>query len=150
MGTMSSRPSTLVMLAIVRKSTVPTAWNRSVPVPPQIVAPKGVLPVPKTRKMSSSAPPSTVSGPPTKIRSRCELPVIVWAAALPSMVSRLPNGDGFQYAFANYLSYSGAVLEGEGIEPDIAIPVVRSDLLQGIDAPLQAAQAWIRGEQRGR
>ncbi len=71
-------------------------------------------------------------------------------AALPSMVSRLPNGDGFQYAFANYLSYSGAVLEGEGIEPDIAIPVVQSDLLQGIDAPLQAAQAWIRGEQRGR
>jgi len=33
-------------------------------------------------------------------------------AALPSLFTRLPNGDGFQYAIANYISEGGQPLEG--------------------------------------
>ena len=35
-------------------------------------------------------------------------------AALPSFIERLPNGDGFQYATADYVSESGKRLEGAG------------------------------------
>ena len=34
------------------------------------------------------------------------------AAALPSVIERLPNGDGFQYAVGNYVSEGGKPLEG--------------------------------------
>ena len=39
-------------------------------------------------------------------------------AALPSVISKLPNGDGFQYAIANYISVGGKPLEGIGVTPD--------------------------------
>jgi carboxyl-terminal processing protease len=39
-------------------------------------------------------------------------------AALPSQIERLPNGDGFQYAYANYVSAGGKRLEGRGVRPD--------------------------------
>jgi len=64
-------------------------------------------------------------------------------AALPSMFERLPNGDGFQYAFGNYVSASGAVLEGNGVEPDVEVRPTRADLLAGKDALIDAAVAWI-------
>lgn len=65
------------------------------------------------------------------------------AAALPSTVERLPNGDGFQYAFANYISASGLVLEGNGVPPDVAAAPVRADLLAGKDPAIEAAVSWI-------
>ena len=65
-------------------------------------------------------------------------------AALPSNVMKLANGDGFQYAFANYVSAGGQVLEGAGITPDVAVPYTRDVLLTGRDAALDAAVAWIR------
>ncbi len=65
-------------------------------------------------------------------------------AALPSMIERLPNGDGFQYAVANYISYSGDVLEGDGVEPTDPVEMSRTDLQAGRDAVLEAAMAWIR------
>src|ERR1022692_1430286 len=37
---------------------------------------------------------------------------------LPSVIDRLPNGDGFQYAIANYISQGGQPLEGIGAIPD--------------------------------
>src|ERR1051326_4296021 len=39
-------------------------------------------------------------------------------AALPSIIERLPNGDGFQYAIADYNSQGGKPLEGAGVLPD--------------------------------
>ena len=54
-------------------------------------------------------------------------------AALPSIVVKLPNGDGFQYAFANYISAEGGVLEGVGVVPDQETPPTREALLQGGD-----------------
>jgi carboxyl-terminal processing protease len=63
--------------------------------------------------------------------------------ALPSRVERLPNGDGFQYAIANYVSAGGQALEGRGVIPDAAIELTRADLLAGRDPVLEAAEAWI-------
>ena len=64
-------------------------------------------------------------------------------AALPSMIERLPNGDAFQYAVANYISEGGATLEGHGVQPDEVVPYRRTSLGQGHDAALEAALAWI-------
>ena len=68
-------------------------------------------------------------------------------AVLPSAIERLPNGDGFQYAFANYVSEGGEVLEGRGVIPDQAITPTREALLQGHDEVLEAAITWIRTQQ---
>lgn len=65
-------------------------------------------------------------------------------AALPSMIERLPNGDGFQYAIANYISHSGDVLEGDGVGPTDPVGLRRADLLEGRDTVLEAALDWIR------
>jgi carboxyl-terminal processing protease len=65
------------------------------------------------------------------------------AAALPSLFDKLPNGDGFQYAIANYISEGGKPLEGLGVTPDVEAPVTRQALLAGKDPALDAAVAWI-------
>ena len=64
-------------------------------------------------------------------------------AALPSMFERLPNGDGFQYAIASYVSANGRPLEGQGVIPDQEIPLARRDLAEGRDAVLDAALSWM-------
>jgi carboxyl-terminal processing protease len=64
-------------------------------------------------------------------------------AALPSAIEKLPNGDGFQYAYANYLSASGIALEGNGVTPDESTPLTRAALLAGKDPALDAAVEWI-------
>lgn len=66
------------------------------------------------------------------------------AAALPSIITRLPNGDGFQYAVANYVSASGRALEANGVIPDTEVRSTRETLLAGRDAVLDAALDWIR------
>jgi carboxyl-terminal processing protease len=66
------------------------------------------------------------------------------AAALPSIFERLPNGDGFQYATANYISEGGKALEGIGVTPDVEVKLTRESLLAGHDAVLDAALEWIR------
>jgi carboxyl-terminal processing protease len=65
-------------------------------------------------------------------------------ASLPSIFEMLPNGDGFQYAFANYISQGGEVLEGIGVIPDIEVTLTREALLEGRDPALEAAIGWIR------
>ena len=66
-------------------------------------------------------------------------------AALPSVIERLPNGDGFQYAIADYISEGGKPLEGNGVIPDEQVRPTRRDLLDGRDTALEAALAWIAG-----
>jgi carboxyl-terminal processing protease len=68
------------------------------------------------------------------------------AAALPSVFEKLPNGDGFQYAIANYISEGGKPLEGLGVTPDVATPITRQALLAGKDPALDAAVAWIEDQ----
>jgi len=69
-------------------------------------------------------------------------------AALPSVIEMLPNGDGFQYAVANYISEGGKVLEGRGVIPDIAAPATREALLQHKDNALDAATDWIDRQEK--
>jgi carboxyl-terminal processing protease len=69
-------------------------------------------------------------------------------AALPSVVIRLPNGDAFQYAIANYISAGGKVLEGRGVRPDVEVPLRRQSLLKGEDAVLNAAVEWIHAQKK--
>jgi len=64
-------------------------------------------------------------------------------AALPSIFERLPSGDGFQYAIANYVSVGGSVLEGSGVAPDVEVRLDRSTLLEGSDPVVEAARRWI-------
>lgn len=64
--------------------------------------------------------------------------------ALPSTIEKLPNGDGFQFAMANYVSASGRVLEGEGVVPDEEVRIDRATLLRGLDPAVEAASAWIQ------
>ncbi len=66
------------------------------------------------------------------------------AAALPSVIARLPNGDGFQYAVANYISEGGKALEGNGVIPDVEVKLSREALLAGHDTVVDAALDWIR------
>ncbi|HYV62516.1 MAG TPA: S41 family peptidase [Bryobacteraceae bacterium] len=70
------------------------------------------------------------------------------AAALPSAFERLPNGDGFQYAVANYVSQGGQPLEGLGVTPDVTVELTRPALLAGHDAVLDAALDWIRRQKK--
>ncbi len=69
-------------------------------------------------------------------------------AALPSVITRLPNGDGFQYAVANYISEGGQPLEGQGVTPDVEVRLTRESLLAGHDAVLDAALEWIRATRK--
>jgi len=65
-------------------------------------------------------------------------------AALPSNIVRLPNGDGFQYIVANYISEGGKQLEGFGVIPDEIVELTQRELLTGIDPVLNSAVAWIQ------
>ena len=69
-------------------------------------------------------------------------------AALPSQIERLPNGDGFQYAIANYVSDSGRQLEGNGVTPDVEVPLDRKALSAGHDPALEAALSWLRSRKK--
>ncbi len=64
-------------------------------------------------------------------------------AALPSVIEILPNGDGFQYPVANYISEGGQALEGRGVIPDTLAPPTREALLRHDDNALEAAIEWI-------
>lgn len=71
-------------------------------------------------------------------------------AALPSTIEVLPNGDRFQYAFANYISANGQPLEGVGVVPDAETPWTRAALLEGRDPAVEAALCWIRSSKKTR
>lgn len=66
-------------------------------------------------------------------------------AALPSFIVDLPNGDRFQYAIADYVTYKGRHLEGQGVIPDEPTPHTLESMGAGQDASLRAAIAWITG-----
>ena len=69
-------------------------------------------------------------------------------AALPSQITRLPNGDALQFAFADFVDPEGVRLEARGVIPDEVVSLERDDLLAGRDAPMQAALEWIAAESR--
>ncbi len=72
------------------------------------------------------------------------------AAALPSVIEKLPNGDTFQYAIANYVSAGDKELEGNGVIPDVEAPLTRAGLLAGKDPALDAALQWLQTQEAKR
>ncbi len=64
--------------------------------------------------------------------------------ALPSLAQKLPNGDNFQYAVANYISSGGATLEGVGVTPDQVVEYKPPYNLP--DPVVEAAAAWIKSQ----
>lgn len=68
--------------------------------------------------------------------------------ALPALMVRLPNRDVLMYVFADFVGPDGNRIEGRGVEPDQAVPLTRSDLLLGVDPPLEAALRWIERQER--
>ena len=70
------------------------------------------------------------------------------AEALPSVIEKLPNGDGLQYAIANYISDGGQALEGNGVIPDEEVQLTREALLAGHDAVVDAALEWIKKQRK--
>jgi carboxyl-terminal processing protease len=65
------------------------------------------------------------------------------AAALPALMERLPSGDVFVHAVADFTDPAGKRVEGAGAAPDEVVPLTVADLLQGRDAALDAAVRWI-------
>lgn len=64
-------------------------------------------------------------------------------AVLPSEISTLPNGDGFQFATADFETPAGTRLEGRGAHPDVTISHSVEALRRGEDRALEAARLWI-------
>lgn len=62
--------------------------------------------------------------------------------ALPSVPERLPNGDILYHAIADFLSPTGKPLEGDGVKPDVTVPVTRKALRDGKDPARDAALEW--------
>ena len=64
-------------------------------------------------------------------------------AALPALMERLPSGDVFVHAVADFTDPKGRRIEGSGAVPDEIVPVKVQDLVAGHDAPIEAAARWI-------
>lgn len=67
-------------------------------------------------------------------------------AALPAMMTRLPNGDTLMHAFANFVDPNGEAVEGRGVVPDENVRHTAESLRAGHDAPLEAALRWIASQ----
>lgn len=64
-------------------------------------------------------------------------------AALPALMEELPSGDVFVHAVADFTDPDGHRIEGTGVVADVTVPLTPRDLLQGIDAPFEAAVRWL-------
>lgn len=64
--------------------------------------------------------------------------------ALAAAMDKLPSGDVLLHAISDYVTAKGNAIEATGVIPEHPVPVTRSDLLNGIDAPAQAAVEWIK------
>ncbi len=71
------------------------------------------------------------------------------AAALPSVIERMPNGDLLMHAIADFERPSGERVEGRPVEPESPVSPTREGLLAGRDEPRAAALAWIVSELAG-
>jgi carboxyl-terminal processing protease len=63
----------------------------------------------------------------------------------PSSLKELPNGATFLYLVAQSLTPDGKVLEGNGVIPDITVPLDRKALLMGRDTQIERAIKYIKG-----
>lgn len=71
------------------------------------------------------------------------------AAALPSVIEPMPNGDLLMHAIADFERPSGERVEGRPVEPESPVSLTSEGLLAGRDEPREAALAWIVSELEG-
>ncbi len=64
-------------------------------------------------------------------------------AALPALMKRLPSGDVFVHAVADFTDPNGERIEGAGTVPDVEVPLSIEALAAGRDGALEAAVEWI-------
>ncbi len=64
--------------------------------------------------------------------------------ALPALMDRLPSGDVFVHAVADFVDPAGRRIEGMGVVPDEIIPLSGKALSEGRDTALEAATRWIK------
>jgi carboxyl-terminal processing protease len=67
-------------------------------------------------------------------------------AALPAIMTPLPNGDVFLHAIADYRLPDGTALEATGVKPDNARPYDRADYAREGDPALAEAVRWIASQ----
>lgn len=66
--------------------------------------------------------------------------------ALPAVMDRLPTGDVFVHAVADFTDPNGNRIEGAGVVPDETISLSGKALAEGRDTALEAATRWIRSK----
>ncbi len=64
-------------------------------------------------------------------------------AALPALMERLPSGDVFVHAVADFTDPDGVRVEGAGVVPDEVVTLSDQALKAGRDTALEAAMRWI-------
>lgn len=66
-------------------------------------------------------------------------------AVLPSVIEKLPIGARLQYAFADFKTPKGVLLEGRGVRPNVPVKLTRRALIADPDPVLTAAVRYARG-----
>lgn len=66
--------------------------------------------------------------------------------ALPAVMDRLPSGDVFVHAVADFTDPNGNRIEGAGVVPDEITTLSGKALAEGRDTALEAATRWIRSQ----
>lgn len=132
LGTMQTRGATMRFVANPRR--VNSAGQRVLP----FAGPMAIL----TDAVSISASEIFAGGLQSIGRARV-FGQATTGQALPALFDVLPNGDVLEHALGDFLTPSGARVEGRGVVPDELVPLTRADLLAGRDAALLAAMKWI-------
>jgi C-terminal processing protease CtpA/Prc len=63
--------------------------------------------------------------------------------ALAAVTKRLADGDVFMYALGDFVTSTGRRVEGNGVTPDVVVPLSAAALASGHDPTLEAALAWV-------
>ena len=68
--------------------------------------------------------------------------------ALAAVTKRLADGDVFMYALGDFVTSTGRRVEGDGVTPDVVVPLSAAALAAGHDPTLEAALAWVDSAHR--
>lgn len=69
-------------------------------------------------------------------------------ALLNTRIQKIKGGGTLRVSIRAYVSPQGRVPEGTGVVPDQLVPLTISDLRQGRDAALEAAESYLKGRQQ--
>jgi carboxyl-terminal processing protease len=67
---------------------------------------------------------------------------------LPSIIETLPGGARLQYAYADFKTPKGVLIEGRGVTPDIQVILTRAALLASDDPTLDAALLALKTKRK--